>query len=383
MARVAIESQAAPAAQGPLENQLQESAGALMILGACVAVATPGVLAGAAMACIWRWLHRPPLLARVACAVLLLGPLFALRSFIVVAWPWRDILANSFPAKFTAVDGSLALRSLYTEALAGPLWFEAMLLATVIGRRRVDSQVRRDHRLDKRRWRAISGSRQPMLPDPNTSRTDHSPGHPEGGIRLGVDSETNRSLDLQLPVDLATHVFIPGASGTGKTTTLTRIADGALINGYGVVIVDAKGGGLGGVARRLAERYDLPFYLVDPDDPDSLGYNPCSGDAASVANKLVGAFTYGPSAEIYKNIAMEAVPAVVRGVATPTLSNANHHIKAKLVASIRRIRLAGGEHLEDRRTFCQELPRTDRPRFKTLFVARKIRAARCEASASP
>ena len=65
---------------------------------------------------------------------------------------------------------------------------------------------------------------------------------------------------------------------------------------------------------RVAERYGLPFNLVDPDDSESLGYNPCSGDAAAVANKLVGAFTYGPAAEIYKNIAMEAIPVVVRGL---------------------------------------------------------------------
>ena len=151
-------------------------------------------------------------------------------------------------------------------------------------------------------------------PDPHTPPLGRTHEHPAGAIRLGVDGETNRSLDLQLPGDLAAHVFLPGASGSGKTTTVTRLADGALANGYGVVIVDAKAGGLGGAARDLADRYGVPFHLVDPDDPDSLGYNPCSGDAASAANKLVGAFTYGPAAEIYKNIAMEAVPVVVRGL---------------------------------------------------------------------
>lgn len=138
--------------------------------------------------------------------------------------------------------------------------------------------------------------------------------HPEGAIRLGVDAETNRPLDLELPAELAAHVFLPGASGSGKTTTVTRLSDGALANSYGVVIVDAKAGGLGGAARDLAERHELPFYLVDPDDPQSLGYNPCSGDPSSVANKIVGAFTYGANAEIYKSIALEAVPVVVRGL---------------------------------------------------------------------
>jgi peptidyl-prolyl cis-trans isomerase B (cyclophilin B) len=41
----------------------------------------------------------------------------------------------------------------------------------------------------------------------------------------------------------------------------------------------SKGGDLGAAARVLATRYDLPFYVVDPGDPESFGYNPCSGDA--------------------------------------------------------------------------------------------------------
>lgn len=318
MARVTIETQAAPAAQGPLENRLQETVGITMALCAIAAVTNPGILAGAAAVLAWWWLERPRWWVRLICALVLLAPLLALHSLVIFGWPLRDLLATGFPAKVTPVDGPLALRSFYTEALAAPLWFEVMLLAITLSRRRVDAQVRHDHRLDKRRWRAISGRRQPMVPDPPTRQTDARPGHPVGQIRLGIDAETTGPLDLDLPEDLATHVFLPGASGTGKTTTVARLADGALANGYGVVIVDCKGGGLGGMARRLAERHGVPFYLVDPDDPASLGYNPCSGDAASVANKLVGAFTYGPNAEIFKNIAMEAVPVVVRGLQAAT-----------------------------------------------------------------
>jgi hypothetical protein len=315
MARVAIESQAAPAAQGPIENQVQDLAAILAVALGCVALLDPGLLLGAAVAGGWLWLYRPPTVHRLTCALLLVAPLLALHTFLIWGWPWREWLAHLLPQMQVApVDGPLALRSLYAEALAGPLWFEGAVLAARLKSRRVDAQVRRDHRLDRRRWRAISGRRQLMLPDPLTSGSDSSPAHPAGRIRLGVDAETNGPLDLELPADLAAHVFLPGASGSGKTTTVACLADGALANGYGVVIVDAKAGGLGRTARALAARYGVPFHLVDPDDPDSLGYNPCSGDAASVANKLVGAFTYGPAAEIYKNIAMEAVPVVVRGL---------------------------------------------------------------------
>jgi len=87
-----------------------------------------------------------------------------------------------------------------------------------------------------------------------------------------------------------------------------------IANRFAVVIVDCKGGGLGELARELARRHGVPFNLVDPDAPNSLGYNPCYGDAAAIANKLIGAFTYAPAAEIYKNIAMEAIPVIVRAL---------------------------------------------------------------------
>jgi hypothetical protein len=314
MARLAIESQAAPAVQGPTENQVQELAALLAVALGCVALLNPGVLLGAAVFGAWYWLHRPSRLQRFACALLLLAPLVALHTFLIWGWPWRDLLSRLLShAQVLAVDGRLALRSFYAEAMGGPAWFEGAVLAARLKSRKVHAQVRRDHRLDRRRWRAISGRRQPMLPSPPTSRLDSTTAHPPGRVRLGVDAETNGPLDLDLP-DLAAHVFLPGATNSGKTTTLTRLADGALANGHGVVIIDAKAAGLGAVARRLAARDGVPFYVVDPDATDSLGYNPCSGDAASVANKLVGSFNYGPDAEIYENIAMEALPLVVRGL---------------------------------------------------------------------
>jgi hypothetical protein len=320
MARLNIESQAAPAAQGPIETQLQELAMLLALVCATVAFANPGVLIGACCAWAWRRLYRPSVWRRLAYATAVLIPFVALRSWLVVGWPWINVLGASFPSKVTPVGRVLAMRSLGIEALFGPIWFEAVLLVRVVLRRRVDQQIRHDHRLDQGRWHALTGRRQRRgLRDPDAVRPSGrarsvNSAHPRGRIRLCVDLETNRPLDLLLPEDISTHVCLPGATGTGKTTTLARLGDGVLANGYGAIFVDCKGGGLGDVARRLAERYHLPFYLVDPDAPDSLGYNPCSGDPASVANKLIGAFSYGPSAEIYKNIAMETLPVLVRGL---------------------------------------------------------------------
>jgi hypothetical protein len=288
-----------------------------MAASAAAVAVYPGILIGVAAAAAWRWHRRPPTYLRIVFAVAPLVPLLALRSLVEPAWLWRDMLSNALPSVIKGVDGALVGRSLPVEALAGPIILELFGVATMLVRRTIGGQVRRDHHLDKQQWRAISGHRGPidrlqaMLPGPQRYNGVH---HPSGLVRLGVDGELNRPLDLRLPGEFATHVFLPGASGSGKTTTLARLADGAIANGYGVIFIDCKGSGLGDTARALADRYDLPFYLVDPDDPRSLGYNPCSGDAPSVANKLVGAFTYGADAEIYKNIAMEAVPVVVRGL---------------------------------------------------------------------
>jgi hypothetical protein len=291
-----------------------------MAASAAAVAVCPGILIGVAAAAAWRWHRRPPTYLRIVFAVAPLVPLLALRSLVEPAWLWRDMLANALTAAVKGVDAALVWRSLPVEALAGPIILELFGVATMLARRTIGGQVRRDHRLDKQRWRAISGHRGPidrlqaMLPHPQSSSRATTTHHPSGFVRVGVDAEINRPLDLRLPGEFATHVFLPGASGSGKTTTLARLADGAIANGYGAIFIDCKGSGLGDTARTLARRYDRPFYLVDPDDPRTLGYNPCSGDAPSVANKLVGAFTYGADAEIYKNIAMEAVPVVVRGL---------------------------------------------------------------------
>ena len=320
MARPNIESTAAPALQGTVENHIQLAAGLLMAASAAAVAVCPGILVGVAAAALWRWRRRPPTYLRVILAVAPLVPLLVLRSLIETAWLWRDMLANALPSTIKGVEGALVLRSLPVEAFAGPLTLELFSLANLVLRRTIGGQVRRDHRLDKQQWRAISGYRGPierlqaMLSHLQRSSSAAATHHPPGFVRLGVDAEINRPLDLRLPDELAAHVFLPGTSGAGKTTTLACLADGAVANGYGAVFIDCKGGDLGTTARRLADRYRLPFYLVDPDDPETLGYNPCSGDAPSVANKLVGAFTYGPAAEIYKNIAMEAVPLAVRGL---------------------------------------------------------------------
>ena len=66
MARVAIQSQAAPAVPGSIENRVQELAVTLMVALGCAALLNPGVLLGAVVAGGWFWLYRPPAGQRLA-----------------------------------------------------------------------------------------------------------------------------------------------------------------------------------------------------------------------------------------------------------------------------------------------------------------------------
>ena len=96
---------------------------------------------------------------------------------------------------------------------------------------------------------------------------------------------------------------------------MIRLANGALNLGYAVAIVDLKGGGsLGPAAQGLAQSRGISFNSVDPKDPESFGYDPCTGGPSHIANKLIGAFSFGPNAEIYKNVAMEVVPVISRAI---------------------------------------------------------------------
>jgi hypothetical protein len=58
----------------------------------------------------------------------------------------------------------------------------------------------------------------------------------------------------------------------------------------------------------------VPFTFVHPEERGSVGYDVCTGDPADVANKLVGSFTFGANAEIYKQIAMQALPVIVKAL---------------------------------------------------------------------
>ena len=63
-----------------------------------------------------------------------------------------------------------------------------------------------------------------------------------------------------------------------------------------------------------ATKHRVPLHMVDPDQPDTIGYNPCTGEPFEVSNKLLGAFSYGDTAEVYRLACASSIPVVVRAI---------------------------------------------------------------------
>lgn len=119
---------------------------------------------------------------------------------------------------------------------------------------------------------------------------------------------------LQLS-ELERHVTVIGTTGSGKTTTLARLIDAALIAKWSVLVVDAKGGRLAPICRSLGALRQAPVRVWLPEDPDSWTYDPCAGEPGAVANRLVGAFDHGREGQVYRNLSQAVVPLAVSALA--------------------------------------------------------------------
>lgn len=289
------------------QNVYQGIVDTLYVVVILAGITFPGALPGALIAAgLWS-LTREPTSLRLVFAAVAMATALVLRS-LTFGWLWRIAIARLGSGRLPLTLPGLE-RSIATEMLLGPallliLHFTAELrIRTPLGRHA------HERRLNVRRSKAmrIDRSRRPaQRPD----QGDWS--HPPGKIRLGKD-ESQQFFDLDVS-EIGAHIFIPGATDTGKTTTMMRLAGGAVANGYGVVILDGKGVSLARDAASLAQRNNLPFVVVDPDAETSLGYDPCTGDTPHIANKLVGAFDYSEQAEIYKQVAMEVIPVIARAL---------------------------------------------------------------------
>ena len=291
-----------------VQNWYQAEADTLYALAAAGGLTFPGALCGALVTgALWHGTSAPAsrraILAVSGCLAVVV-----MMHGISLGWFWRLVDAAVTRAP-SPVSPEAVVRSAAAEVLLGPLLLLTLQCAQACRIRTALGQVAHEHRRMNKRAKALQFGYQ-EAGDRAAASGDWA--HPQGKIRLGLD-ETRHVFDLDVR-ELQEHIFVPGASGYGKTTTLIRLAGGALSNGYGAIIIDCKGVGLAPDARGLAGRFRIPFNMVDPDERKSLGYDPCTGDPAHIANKLVGAFSFSGDAEIYKQVAMEVVPVIARAL---------------------------------------------------------------------
>lgn len=111
--------------------------------------------------------------------------------------------------------------------------------------------------------------------------------------------------------ELERHVTLIGTTGSGKTTTLARLVDGAMRAGWSVLVVDAKGGRLANVCRALGGAHRQQARVWLPGAQDSWTYDLCSGDPTAVSNRLVGAFDHGREGQVYRHLSQAILPLTV------------------------------------------------------------------------
>jgi Type IV secretion-system coupling protein DNA-binding domain len=114
--------------------------------------------------------------------------------------------------------------------------------------------------------------------------------------------------------ELARHAIVIGTTGSGKTTTLGRLMHAALAADWAVVVVDAKGGRLLHVCRKLAEHHSRPARIWLPGYDESWTYDPCTGEPTAIGNRLVGAFEHGPNGQVYRNLSQAVIPLAARSL---------------------------------------------------------------------
>jgi hypothetical protein len=163
---------------------------------------------------------------------------------------------------------------------------------------------------------AIWPSRGGRAPDPEPARAERT------AIRLGDVARAppqvraprvGQTFSLEL-TDLDQHVSIVGATGSGKTTTVSRFMDAALGAGWAVTVLDAKGGNLAETVQRLGQRHQVEATIWLPGAAESWTYDVCAGDAAAVSNRLLGAFEHGRDGEVYRHLGQALLPLFVRAL---------------------------------------------------------------------
>lgn len=214
--------------RGSAEDEWEEL-GQLVIFGVVVLVvaglALPTLVVFAVTAVVWKWRRWSAWwLAVGALAVLPAGWLFG----------WRDPAAEVLEAGRALVVGRSfdALVGVWVSVWPVLVAVGGLAAAGWVGVRRMREPSWREPRESKpasdRQIRKVAG-------DLETRLTDK-----DGTVLLGVDNDTGRPVGVPGGM-VGRHTLVVGSTGSGKTTTATRLAVSVLADGGGLIVVDLKG----------------------------------------------------------------------------------------------------------------------------------------------
>jgi len=217
-----------------LSNDELVSRVAVILFGAAAAaLLMPALLAGVLLWSVWAWRHWPG---------------WSLLVVAVVPWPVAWLVGAPLPVGDVvgAVEWLLAERTevawlvVWQATLPASLSLGAVAAEAVLGWQRMRAPS----------WRkgTPQAARKVARRAKATTAQLSAPTVADGQVLLGVDAETGKAAGVPHPtVGGIRHTFVVGATGSGKTTTATRLAT-AVLDGDGteetqgsLFVVDLKG----------------------------------------------------------------------------------------------------------------------------------------------
>lgn len=197
-------------------------------------------------------------------------------------------------------------------------------------------------------------------------RTGANP--PANGATLGINELGEKVI--QTDEEAASHTFIVGASGAGKTTTMMRQAVDHIRRGHGYVFIDLKGGrDVPAALYAHAQEHQRPFYhfliqdaqepYTGPDPDGASFYDPLGrGDASRRKDMLIAGRKwsedyYKTLASSYLQTAFNVAIAVPPQEGTDSLSDIISLLTPSNLAA-RAASLPAGEHYDEVRDYVRD-----------------------------
>ena len=137
----------------------------------------------------------------------------------------------------------------------------------------------------------------PIIPGLTVGGTPHLPPVgvlPEKGLVIGRADFPGMERPVAIGFgDALRHLYVPGPTGTGKSTLALNLILQQMTAGYGVCVIDPKGDLINDLLERIPLTREDDVIVVDPTDERPVGLNLLDGpegEADLTADQVVGVF---------------------------------------------------------------------------------------------